>query len=519
MKFFMTNLVIVRLVIGICIFGGVTSFLENLTPIMNAQEKQNTLTDTTAETLLEDGIKKSGILIGSEGRYSNSSERNYEGAMSALTQAIKLDPNLSQAYYYRGLLQSEYNAESRAIQDLAQSLRSQTSSGFLQSDLLRVLEVEPKSANGFYDRALVRLELYDAWGAFRDINQAIRLDPSLAVLYYSRAKIYGASNFLLNSQTEQSNDLSREQKTAKILVNDYTKAIKINPTFADVYNYRAQAYETLGNRQAAIQDWNQVIQLNPRIANIYFSRGSLRYRSGDKKGSEDDYLLYLRYAHDARLLFGGMPWCARRISECSPEAVEEIPDQYSQLIKQNPKDFLSYYRRGKTYYRLKQYLEASNDLKEVIRLTKNTTQQQLDDISEVFFSAKLYHRQAYLTLALVSYDMKDFKSAIVASTQAIQLDPASQENFLIRGRIREAMGDQNGAKQDYAKIKDLFCLRCGGPPLGNGEKFYRQGIFIRQKGDRKGALKYFLQAATLFRVAGEVRRYEDCQKMIRQLTP
>ena len=114
--------------------------------------------------------------------------------------------------------------------------------------------------------------------------------------------------------------------------------------------------------------------------------------------------------------------------------------------------------------------------------------------------------------------MKDLKGAIAASTHAIQLDPISEGGYLIRGRTKEALGDKNGDKRDYAKIKDLFCSRCGGPPIGNGEKFYRLGLVLRQKGDRKGAVKAFRQAASLFRVENATSRDQNIQKLIEELT-
>ena len=513
MKFFVKNSIKGKLVITAFVWAvlGNANFSDQFSLSSNAQEVKVLVAEISAETLLDKGIQKSEISISSEGRYHNSPKRDIEGAISDLTQAIKLDPNLSKAYYYRGLIQSELGVESKAIQDLTQAFRSPSLSEIDQeSDVIRTLKLSPKTASDYYNRGLVRFEFYDTSGALRDVNRAIQLDPNLAAAYYSRARMYP---YISTTKV----GVSEEAKQSQILISDYTRAIKINSAFADAYFYRGLGYEPFGNKKAAIRDWTKVIQLDAKNARAYFSRGSLRYRLGDKKGGENDYLSFLRYVDDASSWFNGMPWCARRINECSPTKLDEAPDAYFQLIEQNPKDFLAYFRRGKAYYRSRQYLESINDFKEVVQLTASLTGEPKGAESE-FFNAQDYREQAYSILALILYDMKDLKGAIAASTQAIQLDPTSEEVYLIRGRVKESMGNQKGAKQDYARIRDLFCWYCGGPPIGNGEKFYRLGLVLRQKGDRKGAVKALRQAASLFRVENETSRNQNIQKLIQQLT-
>ena len=58
-----------------------------------------------------------------------------------------------------------------------------------------------------------------------------------------------------------------------------------------------------GNYTAAIQDYNKAIELNPDYANAYYNRGLAKYKLGDKDGSCLDWSkageLGLSQAYDA----------------------------------------------------------------------------------------------------------------------------------------------------------------------------------------------------------------------------
>jgi tetratricopeptide (TPR) repeat protein len=68
-------------------------------------------------------------------------------------------------------------------------------------------------------------------------------------------------------------------------IQDYNKAIELNPDFADAYNNRGIAKYDLGDYRGAIQDYNKAIELNPDFADAYYNRGIAKYDLGDKNGS------------------------------------------------------------------------------------------------------------------------------------------------------------------------------------------------------------------------------------------
>ena len=56
-------------------------------------------------------------------------------------------------------------------------------------------------------------------------------------------------------------------------IDEYTKAIEINPNFTMALNYRGIAYLNKGQHDKAISDCNTAIKLNPRLAMAYNNRG------------------------------------------------------------------------------------------------------------------------------------------------------------------------------------------------------------------------------------------------------
>ena len=77
---------------------------------------------------------------------------------------------------------------------------------------------------------------------------------------YDDAVLEGVSNLNLN-------------KPEKAL-QDFSRAIDIDPTRADGFVGRANTLNTLGRYQEALKDYNKAIEIDPKLANAYVNRGS-----------------------------------------------------------------------------------------------------------------------------------------------------------------------------------------------------------------------------------------------------
>ncbi|GAB4329326.1 MAG: tetratricopeptide repeat protein [Bacteroidales bacterium] len=58
---------------------------------------------------------------------------------------------------------------------------------------------------------------------------------------------------------------------------DFSRAIELNPKYTVAYNNRGIVNGMLGNYQAALNDFNKAIELNPEYADAYYNRGNVNY--------------------------------------------------------------------------------------------------------------------------------------------------------------------------------------------------------------------------------------------------
>ena len=72
-------------------------------------------------------------------------------------------------------------------------------------------------------------------------------------------------------------------------IKSYSKAIRLNPKTANVYNKRGVAYQSLGQYDKAIQDYDEAIRLDPEnAASPYHNRGLAYEVLGNSLQAEQD---------------------------------------------------------------------------------------------------------------------------------------------------------------------------------------------------------------------------------------
>ncbi|MDJ0680336.1 MAG: DnaJ domain-containing protein [Xenococcaceae cyanobacterium MO_167.B52] len=84
----------------------------------------------------------------------------------------------------------------------------------------------------------------------------------------------------------------RQQYTKAI--DNYTKAIAMDPEFIAAYLKRCEAYNQLGNYQGVLEDCYQIITINPAIVKALYYQGRARYRLGFIQGAINSYSEVIR---------------------------------------------------------------------------------------------------------------------------------------------------------------------------------------------------------------------------------
>jgi tetratricopeptide (TPR) repeat protein len=107
--------------------------------------------------------------------------------------------------------------------------------------------------------------------AMEDYNKAIELDPNYADAYYNR----GLAHY----------DLKEYERA----IEDYNKAIELDPNYVNAYYNRGLAYYYLMQYERAIEDYNKTIELDPNYAHAYNNRGIAYYYLMQYERAIEDY--------------------------------------------------------------------------------------------------------------------------------------------------------------------------------------------------------------------------------------
>jgi tetratricopeptide (TPR) repeat protein len=71
--------------------------------------------------------------------------------------------------------------------------------------------------------------------------------------------------------------LAYQQGKSDLALSDYNQALNINPRLALAYSNRGVLYRQQGKSDLALSDYNQALNINPRLAEAYYNRGVLYY--------------------------------------------------------------------------------------------------------------------------------------------------------------------------------------------------------------------------------------------------
>ncbi|NJR21812.1 MAG: serine protease [Richelia sp. CSU_2_1] len=274
------------------------------------------------------GLKADDFYIEGWDKYNKG---DYQGAIAAYTQAIKLDPNYAFAYNSRGIARTELGDNQGAI-----------------ADFNEVLRIDPNDVYTYYNRGIARRKLGDNQGAIADYNAALRIDPNYANAYISRG----------NARSE----LGDKQGALA----DFNEALRINPNYALAYYNRGIVRRQLGDRQGAIADYDRALQINPNYANAYYNRAIARYKLGDMQGAIADYNEALRINPNDALTYINRGIARHKLGDMQGELAD-----YDRALQINPNYVDAYINRGIARYDLGDKQSAIADYNAALRINPN----------------------------------------------------------------------------------------------------------------------------------------------------
>ena len=157
-----------------------------------------------------------------------SFRKDFPRALTAYDEAIKLDPQLAEAYNNRGIVRYELGQFSAAVGDYTTAIR-----------------LKSNYADALNNRGNAYATLEQFQNAENDFRVALKLNDKSAAAHNNLGSLFVF------------------KKNFNAAIDECTYAIQLNPNFAEAYYNRALAYYAQGNYSKALNDAQKSLQLNP----------------------------------------------------------------------------------------------------------------------------------------------------------------------------------------------------------------------------------------------------------------
>lgn len=255
----------------------------------------------------------------------------------------------------------------------------------------------PICAEDFHELGINKAKERDFEGAIENFNRAIKLNPDYANAYNNRANV------------------RHELGDSPGAIEDYTEAILLNPKCSDFHRNRGIISCELGDHRGAQADHSRAIQLNPNNDQAYNSRGFTRLQMGDVPGTLKDFTQAIELNPDYALA-----WNNRGdVYFLELDDLQKALEDYIQAARLNPNNSKTFYNMGVIHSRLGNKEKALEDFTKAIQLER-------------------YFAQAYLTRGIVHYELRYYQRA--------------DEDFYNAKNLYFVQGDE----ENYQKLLDII---------------------------------------------------------------
>ena len=210
-------------------------------------------------------------------------------------------------------------------------------------------------------------------------------------------------------------------------IEDYNRAIGLNPAYAPIYNNRGNAYSAMGDATLALENYNQAIALDPRYAQAYANRGIVFKTAGNFNRAVEDFSQAIRLAPRYAQAYSNLGG-----AYCYTGNIDLAEIAYSRAIRLNPEYADAYYGRG------------------LALCFKGELQRAVEDYNRAIAINPEY-AEAYNNRGVAYKDMGDIHGAIESFNRAIALNPRYAQAYYGRGLAYSAGGDDARGLEDIKK--------------------------------------------------------------------
>ena len=214
-------------------------------------------------------------------------------------------------------------------------------------------------------------------------------------------------------------------------INDYTKAIEINPDYFKAYNNRGFAYGTQGLINKAIADFTKAIELKPDYADALINRGGTYFQLKIYDKAIDDFTKAIEIEPEFATTYYNRANVYSSIGD-----FENAINDFTKATKLKPDYAEAYYNRGNLYCSQRLFNNAISDYTKTIELTPDKT-------------------DAYYNRGTAYNAQNLFDKAIIDFSQVIERNPNDASAYFNRGNAYHKIGMNKKACPDFVKAAEL----------------------------------------------------------------
>ena len=304
-----------------------------------------------------------------------------------------------------------------------------------------------------------------------DINILLKTSPAMFLLFLfgTQAKIYAQSKeFLLN------NGVNYMLADKEIALQQFNKALEVDPEFMAAYFYRGLTYFKLGKYEHSIDDFNKVITLDSSVAVIYAYQGFAYKQLGLSKESLESFKKYIA----TRDTLNAIDYKLLGKAEMETGNIDEAISNFELALasKQGESD---YYNLFRVLYAKHNYEEALIQINNAIGLNNN------------FYGYFLNRGNTQLKLG-------NFEEALYDYDYALQLEPSVPDSYFLRGTALDTLRRHEQAILDFSRAIDL------NP---------NDGTYYSKRGNARYAIGNKEAACLDWTIANNLGYYEDYNKI------
>ncbi len=273
-------------------------------------------------------------------------------------------------------------------------------------------------------------------------------------------------------------------------INFYTKAIEMDPQYADAYVGRAASHEQLKALDKAVADYKTATTFDAKNADIYYDAGRVYFALKQDKAAIE--MLTKAIDHEKKML---------KAYHLQVQAMVNVKDFTNAVAVADKavdveKTTMNYYLQGVANDSLKKYKEAEYSFgRAVFYDSKNEAahiglaharmhQDKYDKALEACDKAigvNAKSKAAYRMRSNVHYKKGDYPNAINDLSKVTTIDPKDVDIYFLRGRYYREFGQNENAINDFTKII--------GVDANNYHAYYQRGSAYEAIAKRPEAVK------------------------------